>query len=555
MFFALESPAALLSRADSARPLPAAARRGAGARSPERHDAAGAQPARRAMARTADARRRVARRPTRDGGRQRRAHAAACRHRPGPRRRAARRRSSSTSLRRGARAAGGGHGAAVDGRRRRLRRHRSLHRLARRFRPARSCAGGARGCLRRLRRRSRCRSSSCRWRSPRWTESRASAGQVARAWPRTSRRDRPDASRGRTANARGLMTPRVAITGIGLVTALGTTREETWRRMLAGECGIRPATVFDTEGYRSRVAAEVDMDALDARRRAARAPPPVAQRSHRPARGRRGARPTPVCSMAPSIARASASFSAPAPPTCCATRSSTGPGSPTGLERTRRSDVWNHFPSTPVDVIADAFRLRRAARLRRRRPARRARSRSGAPSKRSARGRADAALAGGTDALSRLTFSGFNLLRLMDPAPCRPFDRSRAGMNIGEGAGILVLEDLDRARRRGAPHLRRARRPRPGVRGVSSDRAGAGGPAGGGDRQRWRCRTPASTPTRSITSTRTGRRRRRTTSAEARGFRRVFGERAGADPGDVDQVDDRPLPGRGRRRRGRGRWR
>ena len=50
----------------------------------------------------------------------------------------------------------------------------------------------------------------------------------------------------------------------------------------------------------------------------------------------------------------------------------------------------------------------------------------------------------------RLTYTGFNLLRLMDPAPCRPFDRSRAGMNIGEGAGILVLERLDRARARGA---------------------------------------------------------------------------------------------------------
>ena len=59
-------------------------------------------------------------------------------------------------------------------------------------------------------------------------------------------------------------------------------------------------------------------------------------------------------------------------------------------------------------------------------------------------------LAGGTDALARLTFSGFNQLKLMDPAPCRPFDRTRAGMNIGEGAGILVLENLDRARRRGA---------------------------------------------------------------------------------------------------------
>jgi 3-oxoacyl-[acyl-carrier-protein] synthase II len=40
--------------------------------------------------------------------------------------------------------------------------------------------------------------------------------------------------------------------------------------------------------------------------------------------------------------------------------------------------------------------------------------------------------------------------RLMDTAPCRPFDRGRAGMNIGEGAGILMLERMDRAVARGA---------------------------------------------------------------------------------------------------------
>jgi 3-oxoacyl-[acyl-carrier-protein] synthase II len=65
-------------------------------------------------------------------------------------------------------------------------------------------------------------------------------------------------------------------------------------------------------------------------------------------------------------------------------------------------------------------------------------------------GRLDVALTGGTDALARLTFSGFNALRLMDPDPCRPFDRGRAGMNIGEGAAIVVVEEMARARARGA---------------------------------------------------------------------------------------------------------
>jgi 3-oxoacyl-[acyl-carrier-protein] synthase II len=65
-------------------------------------------------------------------------------------------------------------------------------------------------------------------------------------------------------------------------------------------------------------------------------------------------------------------------------------------------------------------------------------------------GEADAALCGGADALCRLTLSGFGALRLLDPEPCRPFDASRAGLSLGEGAGILLLEDWELARRRGA---------------------------------------------------------------------------------------------------------
>jgi 3-oxoacyl-[acyl-carrier-protein] synthase II len=65
-------------------------------------------------------------------------------------------------------------------------------------------------------------------------------------------------------------------------------------------------------------------------------------------------------------------------------------------------------------------------------------------------GRAKAVLCGGSDALSELTFGGFNSLRAMDSHPCKPFDKKRAGMSLGEGAALLVLEELDGALKRGA---------------------------------------------------------------------------------------------------------
>ncbi|WP_164006976.1 beta-ketoacyl-[acyl-carrier-protein] synthase family protein [Pyxidicoccus trucidator] len=65
-------------------------------------------------------------------------------------------------------------------------------------------------------------------------------------------------------------------------------------------------------------------------------------------------------------------------------------------------------------------------------------------------GRAPVMLAGGADALTHLSFSGFSVLRAMTPTVCRPFDHRRNGMVLGEGAGIVVLEELHHALKRGA---------------------------------------------------------------------------------------------------------
>jgi 3-oxoacyl-(acyl-carrier-protein) synthase len=55
-------------------------------------------------------------------------------------------------------------------------------------------------------------------------------------------------------------------------------------------------------------------------------------------------------------------------------------------------------------------------------------------------GMLDRVVVGGTDALTKFTLNGFNTLMILDKEPCRPFDETRAGLNLGEGAGYIVLE-------------------------------------------------------------------------------------------------------------------
>jgi 3-oxoacyl-[acyl-carrier-protein] synthase II len=243
------------------------------------------------------------------------------------------------------------------------------------------------------------------------------------------------------------VTRRIAITGIGLVTALGVTREETWNGLVAGRCGIGPLTAFDSEGYRSRVAGEVTMPAI------------FAQLT--PLERRRWSRSDQFGVVAAREAVADAGLTGGVDQTRVGVLLGAGTSDlmrnedyyrtllTRGIRHARPSQAWNHFSSTPVDLIASTFGFEglRSCIVA-------ACSSStiaiGQAADAIRAGRIDAALTGGTDALARLTFSGFNALKLMDPAPCRPFDRGRSGMNIGEGAAILVLEEMARARARGA---------------------------------------------------------------------------------------------------------
>jgi len=241
---------------------------------------------------------------------------------------------------------------------------------------------------------------------------------------------------------------RVVVTGIGLMSALGTTREAVWHGLVSGRCGIASVTQFDTTGYRSQLAAEIPAYTRDAAysekawRRLSRSDQ-VAIIASREALNDAGLLEGDVDRERIGVLLGSGTANLMRNEEWFAEMRRVG------VRRASPAKIFNHFPSTPSDTVAATFGLEglKASVL------------SACSSGTVAVGygadairwgQIDAALAGASDVLCRLTFSGFNALRLVDTEPCRPFCRTRKGMNLGESAAILVLEDLSHARRRGA---------------------------------------------------------------------------------------------------------
>ncbi len=246
------------------------------------------------------------------------------------------------------------------------------------------------------------------------------------------------------------MDSRVAVTGIGLVTPLGSDRDECLDRLLAGETAVGPVTGFPSRHLGAEVTGFRPGDVLSARNRrrmdrlsqmAAGAARMAVEDAGLPLdpdhRDRTGVLFGTAFGATDVVAGFARTLFTDGPksvsPMMVPNIVMNAPAGHTAIELGVRgiNATVNHREASAETAIAYA-----AAEIQ--------------------RGRADAILAGGADLISPVmleVLDRFDALAPADgsPAPARPFDRDRRGLVAGEGAGVMVLEPLNRAIERGAP--------------------------------------------------------------------------------------------------------
>ncbi|HET8796783.1 MAG TPA: beta-ketoacyl-[acyl-carrier-protein] synthase family protein [Thermoanaerobaculia bacterium] len=238
-------------------------------------------------------------------------------------------------------------------------------------------------------------------------------------------------------------TIRIAVTGAGIVCSIGRNKDEVWRSIVESRAGIAKLSRFPNDTFPTDIAAEASAELPSAKR---------FSRTDRLA----------IAAADEAIAQASAMSPMPRARAIVSSGSSTGgllEGEEyyfTRLVRGRRrapaSRVLQQPTSGPSDAIAQRFALGGGV-VSNATACASAGAAIGMAADYLRSGYADVAVAGGSDALCRLTYSGFNVLQAVDPEPCSPFAATRKGITLGEGAGYLVLERWDDAVARGAAIL------------------------------------------------------------------------------------------------------
>ncbi|HEY8945071.1 MAG TPA: beta-ketoacyl-[acyl-carrier-protein] synthase family protein, partial [Polyangiaceae bacterium] len=235
---------------------------------------------------------------------------------------------------------------------------------------------------------------------------------------------------------------RIAVTGVGAISALGADARESFARLLRGERGLGEVMLFSTDGLRCRIAAQIPDSNLG-----------LANSAQPPSR-------TDVLALCAARAALVDARLVPEPGTLGLVFGGTagamfeteqeiarfGPEERSGRRGARL--VSHPLSRTVATLENELCRFSRAATLC-------SACSSGAAAIVQAAhwirsGNSKAVLAGGADGLCRMTFAGFNALGALDPEPCRPFDRARKGLNLGEGAAFLLLESEASAIERGA---------------------------------------------------------------------------------------------------------
>ncbi len=242
------------------------------------------------------------------------------------------------------------------------------------------------------------------------------------------------------------MSDRVVITGLGVVSSIGIGRQEFWKNLLAGKSGISPVSSFDTTNHFTHNGGEVRNfraeDFIPAERlpfmnRATQMAVASAKLAWKDAGLTTGdaADHTVGVSHGTTLGAAQAIEDVDAlliqkkelrkgllyqMPTHTA---------PSAIAREFNCHGPNFMFSTACAAgnyaIAYAYDLIRMHR-------------------------ADIVLAGASDAVSRIEYTGFNQFKAIAPEKCRPFDKNRKGMIPAEGSGMIILESLDAAIRRKA---------------------------------------------------------------------------------------------------------